>query len=158
MHGTSLGRYRILEPLGQGGMGRVYLAEDPRLGRRVAIKVLPTDVSRDVAWRARLLLEARSASALNHPNIVTVYDLGEDDETLYVAMELVDGVTLRAWAAERRRSPAEIVAMARQATGALGVAHAQGLVHRDFKPENVMVRRDGLLKILDFGLARSVSP
>ncbi len=159
MIGRSLGRYRILEPLGEGGMGRVYLAEDPSLGRRVAIKVLPAELSRDAAFRARLLLEARLASALNHPNILTVHDLGEQDGTLYVATELVDGVTLREWAAGRGSGPpAEVLALVRQATRALAVAHAQGLVHRDLKPENLMVRRDGLLKILDFGLARSVSP
>lgn len=158
MIGTNLGRYRILEPLGEGGMGRVFLAEDPSLGRKVAIKVLPPELSLDTGYRARLLVEARSASALNHPGILTVYDLGEHGETLFVAMELVDGVTLREWARERRRTPAEILALVRQATRALAVAHAQGLVHRDLKPENVMVRRDGLLKILDFGLARSVSP
>ena len=158
MIGTTLGRYRILEPLGEGGMGRVYLAEDPTLARRVAIKVLPPEVAGDVGSRARLLLEARAASALNHPHIVTVYELGEHDETLYVAMELVDGETLRAWAGERRRDPAEILAVVRMATRALAVAHAQGLVHRDLKPENMMVRRDGILKVLDFGLARTTSP
>src|SRR5687768_7665173 len=157
MVGTQLGRYRILEPLGEGGMGRVFLAEDPSLGRKVAIKVLPPELSRDTGYRARLLVEARSASALNHPNILTVYDLGEHEQTLFVAMELVDGVTLREWAHERRRTPAEIFALVRQATRALAVAHAQGLVHRDLKPENMMVRRDGILKVLDFGLARSTS-
>jgi TolB-like protein/tRNA A-37 threonylcarbamoyl transferase component Bud32/Tfp pilus assembly protein PilF len=159
MIGTELGRYRILEPLGEGGMGRIYLAEDPTLGRRVAIKVLPPETARDESFRNRLLHEARSASALNHPNILTVYDLGEQGGVLYVATELVDGTTLRQWAAARPACPpAEVLALVRQATRALAVAHAQGLVHRDLKPENLMVRRDGLLKILDFGLARSVSP
>jgi TolB-like protein/predicted Ser/Thr protein kinase/Tfp pilus assembly protein PilF len=157
MVGTTLGRYRILEPLGAGGMGRVFLAEDPALARRVAIKVLSSEAAGSEASRARLLLEARAASGLNHPHIVTVYDVGEQDGTLYVAMERIDGVTLRAWAAERRREPAEILGVVRQATRALAVAHAQGLVHRDLKPENMMVRRDGILKVLDFGLARSTS-
>src|SRR5213592_3634242 len=98
MIGTSLGRYRILEPIGQGGMGRVFLAEDPVLGRRLAIKVLPPEFTHDRARRERLLHEARAASALNHPNILVVHDLGESDGTLYVAMELVDGQTLREWA------------------------------------------------------------
>jgi len=154
--GSSLGRYRVLESLGEGGMGRVYLAEDPALGRKVAIKVLPPEVANDPARRERLLREARAASALNHPNIVTVHDVGEADGTLFVAMERIEGATLRDWAA--RKSPAEVLAIVRQAARALGVAHAAGLVHRDLKPDNLMVRADGLLKILDFGLARSVGP
>jgi len=158
MIGTSLGRYRILEPIGQGGMGRVFLAEDPVLGRRLAIKVLPPEFTHDQARRERLLHEARAASALNHPNILVVHDLGESEGTLYVAMELVDGETLREWARAKPRSPQDSLRMMRQATAALQAAHAAGLVHRDLKPENMLVRRDGLLKILDFGLARSVTP
>jgi len=154
--GSTLGRYRVLEALGEGGMGRVYLAEDPALGRKVAIKVLPPEVANDAGRRERLLREARAASALNHPNIVTVHDVGEADGALYIAMERIEGATLRDWAA--RRSAAEVVAIMRQAARALGVAHAAGLVHRDLKPDNLMVRADGLLKILDFGLARSVGP
>jgi TolB-like protein len=154
--GTTLGRYRILEALGEGGMGRVFLAEDPTLGRRVAIKVLPPEFAADAARRERLLHEARAASALNHPNIVTVFDVGEEAGTRYVAMEAIEGTTLRVWA-DVRRTPREVLALARQAARALGVAHAAGLVHRDLKPENLMVRADGLLKILDFGLARSVA-
>jgi len=157
MIGTTLGRYRILEPLGEGGMGKVYLAEDPALGRRVAIKVLPPEFTADRERRERLLHEARAASALNHPNIVTVYDVGDEDGNLFVAMERIEGVSLRDWAASGH-TPSEVLAMARQAARALGVAHAAGLVHRDLKPENLMVRGDGLLKILDFGLARSVAP
>ncbi|HEY6222136.1 MAG TPA: protein kinase [Candidatus Eisenbacteria bacterium] len=157
MIGTSLGRYRILEPIGQGGMGRVFLAEDPILGRRLAVKVLPPEFTHDRARRERLLHEARAASALNHPNIVVVHDLGESEGTLFVAMELVDGQTLREWARAKPRSPQDVLRMVRQATAALQAAHAAGLVHRDLKPENILVRRDGLLKILDFGLARSVS-
>ena len=158
MIGTTLGRYRLLEPLGEGGMGRVYLAEDPSLHRRVAIKVLPPEVAGDADQRRRLLLEARAASALNHPNILTIHDLGEEQGVLFVAMELVEGRTLRAWAGGRARPAAEAVAVARQATRALAAAHAAGLVHRDLKPENLMIRTDGLLPILDCGLARSVSP
>lgn len=158
MIGTLLGRYRVLEPLGEGGMGRVYLAEDPSLGRRVAIKVLPPEFMHDPERRERLLHEARAASALNHPNILTVHDLGEADGALYVAMERVEGCTLREWARGRSRKPYEVLKLLRQAVAALSVAHQAGLVHRDLKPENIMVRTDGLLKILDFGLARSVSP
>jgi eukaryotic-like serine/threonine-protein kinase len=158
MIGTSLGRYRVLRPLGEGGMGRVYLAEDPSLGRNVAVKVLPPEFSTDPERRERLLHEARAASALNHPNILIVHDLGESDGALFVAMEWVDGSTVREWARERDRTPAQALGLMRQALAALGVAHNAGLVHRDLKPENMMVRGDGLLKILDFGLARSVSP
>ncbi len=158
MIGTSLGRYRILAPLGEGGMGRVYLAEDPTLARRVAIKVLPPEVAGDENLRQRLLVEARAASALNHPNILTIHDMGEADGKLYVAMELIEGRTLRDWAGGVARPASEVLALVRQATRALAAAHAAGLVHRDLKPENLMVRQDGLLKILDFGLARSVSP
>jgi serine/threonine protein kinase/tetratricopeptide (TPR) repeat protein len=158
MIGTMLGRFRILESIGSGGMGRVYLAEDPLLGRKLAVKVLPPDVTHDPERRERLLHEARAASALNHPNIVVVHDLAESDGILYLAMELIDGVTVRQWGRERPRSPVEIVRLLRQATAALQVAHGAGLVHRDLKPENMLVRRDGLLKILDFGLARSLTP
>lgn len=158
MIGTALGRYRILEPLGQGGMGRVFLAEDPSLHRRLAIKVLPPEFTHDPERRERLLHEARAASALNHPNIIVVHDLGESDGTLFVAMELVDGETLREWARAKPRTPLVVLQVMRQAMAALQVAHAAGLVHRDLKPENMLVRRDGLLKILDFGLARSLSP
>jgi len=158
MIGTTLGRYRVLQPLGEGGMGRVYLAEDPTLSRRVAVKILPPAFAADGERRERLLLEARAASALNHPNIVTIHDLGEQDGSLYVAMEFIDGPTVRAWVGQARRTPAEIVALVRQATRGLAVAHAAGLVHRDLKPENLMVRGDGILKVLDFGLARSATP
>lgn len=158
MIGTSLGRYRILEPIGEGGMGRVFLAEDPSLGRRLALKVLPAELTNDPDRRERLLHEARAASALNHPNILVVHDLGESSGVLFIAMELIDGTTLREWWRTTRPSPHEILKMLRQATAALQAAHSAGLVHRDLKPENIMVRRDGLLKILDFGLARSLAP
>jgi serine/threonine-protein kinase len=158
MIGTTLGRFRILESIGSGGMGRVYLAEDPLLGRKLAVKVLPPDLTHDPERRERLLHEARAASALNHPNIVVVHDLAESEGILYLAMELIDGVTVRQWAHEKPRSPVEIVRLLRQATAALQVAHGAGLVHRDLKPDNMLVRRDGLLKILDFGLARSLTP
>jgi serine/threonine-protein kinase len=139
-------------------MGRVFLAEDPSLHRRVAIKVLPPEFTHDKERRERLVHEARAASALNHPNIVVVHDLGESDGALFVAMELVDGQTLREWARAKPRSPVEVLSTIRQAAAALQAAHAAGLVHRDLKPENMLVRKDGILKILDFGLARSVTP
>ncbi len=139
-------------------MGEIFLAEDPMLARRLAIKVLPSEFALDPERRSRLLHEARAASALNHPNIITVHDLGEAEGSLFVAVELIDGDTLREWGSSALRTPAEILRIGRQAAQALAFAHAAGLVHRDLKPENLMVRRDGLLKILDFGLARSVSP
>jgi serine/threonine protein kinase/tetratricopeptide (TPR) repeat protein len=156
MNGTKLGRYEIQESIGKGGMGEVYLALDPALGRKVAIKVLPEEFSKDPERRKRLMHEARAASALNHPSIVTVHDLGEAEGVLYIAMEWVDGVTLKKWGREKPRSTTEILQLFRQATQALAVAHRAGLVHRDLKPENLMVRRDGLIKVLDFGIARSV--
>lgn len=158
MIGTTLGRYRLLEPLGKGGMGEVFLAEDPVLGRKVAIKVLPREYATNQERRARLVHEARAASALNHPNIITVHELRESDGTLYMAVEHVEGMTLRQWARREPMAPVAVLRLMRQATQALAVAHAAALVHRDLKPENLMVRRDGLLKILDFGLARSETP
>ncbi|HSQ59551.1 MAG TPA: protein kinase [Acidobacteriota bacterium] len=156
MTSMTLGRYRVLSPLGEGGMGKVYLAEDPVLGRRLAVKVLPEEFTHDADRRERLLHEARAASALNHPNIVVVHDAGETEGRLWIAMERIEGETLRTWGTPRK-SPAEILKVVRQAVRALAVAHEAGLVHRDLKPENLMVRTDGILKILDFGLARSVS-
>ena len=158
MEPRSLGRYRILGPLGAGGMGQVYLAEDSSLGRKVALKVLPPEFAADPERRARLVHEARAASALNHPNIVTVHDLGEQDGVLFVAMEVVEGSTVREWASAEPRSVAQILGALRQVTKALAQAHLVGLVHRDIKPDNLMVRRDGLVKVLDFGLARSLAP
>ncbi|HEY6572975.1 MAG TPA: protein kinase, partial [Candidatus Eisenbacteria bacterium] len=157
MIGTTIGRFKVLERLGVGGMGEVYLAEDPVLGRRLAVKVLPEEFTHDHDRRERLLNEARAASALNHPNIVVVHDAGETDGRLWIAMERIEGETLRTWATPRK-TPAQILKVIRQAVAALAVAHDAGLVHRDLKPDNIMIRSDGILKILDFGLARSVSP
>jgi TolB-like protein len=157
--GTRLGPYEILSPLGAGGMGEIYRAKDPRLGRDVAIKVLPEAVASDPVRLQRFEQEARSASALNHPNIVTIYDVGREGGVSYIAMERIEGVSLR----ERLtggplplRSTLDIGA---QIASGLAKAHAVGLVHRDLKPENVMITADGLVKILDFGLAKlSVAP
>jgi serine/threonine protein kinase len=154
----TLGRYRILESIGRGGMGQVFLAEDPALGRRVAIKVLPAEYAADPEREARLRREAQAASALNHPNIVTIYDFGTARGGPYVVMEYVEGETLDEWGRAATRSPLEVLGLLRQATRAMARAHEAGLVHRDLKPKNLMVRRDGLLKILDFGLARSLGP
>ena len=153
--GTSVGAYAIVREIGRGGMGRVYLANDTRLGRTVALKALAPHLMRDPAQRERLRREARSAASLTHPGICTVYALEEIGGDLYIATEFVDGHTLRAEiGSERRPSSDEILRTARDLASALASAHARGIVHRDLKPENVMRTRDGSLKILDFGLAR----
>jgi serine/threonine protein kinase len=152
--GTRLGPYEILEPLGAGGMGEVYRARDPRLEREVAIKVLPEATASDADRLRRLEREARAASALNHPNIVTIYDIGEHDGTFYVAMEHVEGRTLREVLREGALRAERLLPLATQVGEGLAKAHSAGIVHRDLKPENLMVTGDGLVKILDFGLAK----
>jgi Tol biopolymer transport system component len=153
--GTRLGPYEILSPLGAGGMGEVYRARDPKLGREIAVKVLPGDVASDSARRQRFEQEARSASALNHPNILTIHDIAEADGTLYIAMELVDGKTLRELIVSGDPLPTrKLLDIAVQTADGLSKAHAAGIVHRDLKPENLMISRDGFVKILDFGLAK----
>src|SRR5829696_6402838 len=153
--GRTFGRYRVLSLLGAGGMGRVYLAEDTELGRRVALKFLPEyfTTNKDQVWRFRQ--EARAASALNHPNILTVHEVGEAGGAAFIAMEYVEGETLRA----RLGAPlslAEALDVAAQVADALSAAHRAGIIHRDVKPENVMLRRDGYVKVLDFGLAKLI--
>jgi eukaryotic-like serine/threonine-protein kinase len=153
--GTTLGAYTIVKELGRGGMGRVYLASDARLGRQVAIKVLAPHLTRDSLQRERLRREARAAAALTHPGICAVYALEEIDDELFIVTEFIDGGTLRhEIASGRRPSPSEIIRTAREIASALAEAHARGVIHRDLKPENIMRTRDGRLKILDFGLAR----
>jgi len=153
--GTAIGAYAIVREIGRGGMGRVYLANDARLGRTVALKALAPHLMRDPSQRERLRREARSAASLTHPGICTVYALEEIDGDLYMASEFVDGHTLREEIRSARRpSGDELLRTARDLASALASAHARGIVHRDLKPENVMRGRDGRLKILDFGLAR----
>jgi eukaryotic-like serine/threonine-protein kinase len=154
LQGKSIGHYQIVSLLGKGGMGEVYRARDTRLDRTVALKILPADVAADADRVRRFEREARAASALNHPNILTIYDIGVDDGRHFIAAELVEGVTLRQKLEGRRLSPAEAVEVAAQVASALDAAHGAGIVHRDIKPENVMVRPDGLVKVLDFGLAK----
>ncbi len=154
MHpGTSVGPFEIVAPLGAGGMGEVFRARDSRLGREVAIKVLQSALKADERAVERFSREARAASALNHPNIVTIYDIGESPHGRYIAMELVRGRTLAALDGARRQ-PTLAAGLIAQCAEALAVAHDAGIVHRDVKPENVMVRDDGYVKVLDFGLAR----
>src|SRR6202171_3167649 len=139
-------------------MGEVYRAPDSRLGRDVAIKVLPAATAADPERRQRFEQEARAASALNHPNILTVYDIGETDGTTYMAMELVDGKTLRELLASGEPVPTKkLLDIAVQTAEGLAKAHSAGIVHRDLKPENLMVSKDGFVKILDFGLAKLTS-
>jgi serine/threonine protein kinase/Tol biopolymer transport system component len=154
--GAKLGPYEILAPLGAGGMGEVYRARDTRLGRDVAIKVLSTEAAESADRRSRFEKEARAASALNHPNIVSIYDIGSDNGVFYIAMELVDGVTLRDALPGGAMAPKRILDIAVQIADGLAKAHAAGIVHRDLKPENVMISKDGFVKILDFGLAKLV--
>ena len=151
--GTRIGPYAILSQLGAGGMGEVYRAQDSRLARIVALKLIRRTLVHDDAALDRLLREATLASALNHPNIVTIYETGVADGDRYVAMELVEGQTLRLLA-EGGMPVARAIGIGRQIAEALAVAHAAQIVHRDIKPENVMVRPDGYVKLLDFGLAR----
>jgi dienelactone hydrolase len=156
--GTRLGPYEIVATLGAGGMGEVYRARDPRLGREIALKVLPEEFASDAMRRARFEQEARAASALNHPNIVAIYDIGSQDQTLYVAMELVEGRTLRDLLSAGALPAKTLLDLAAQISDGLAKAHKAGIVHRDLKPENVIVSRDGHAKILDFGLAKLVAP
>ncbi|MGH9317173.1 MAG: protein kinase domain-containing protein [Thermoanaerobaculia bacterium] len=152
--GTRLGAYEVLGPLGAGGMGEVYRARDARLSRDVAIKVLPAEVSADRQHLSRFEKEARAASALNHPNIVTIHQIGETGTTHFLVMELVDGRTLREMLLSGPLPVSSALDIARQVATGLARAHEAGIVHRDLKPENLMARRDGLIKILDFGLAK----
>jgi serine/threonine protein kinase/Flp pilus assembly protein TadD len=149
-----ISRYRIVKKLGAGGMGEVYLAEDLKLGRKVAIKILSEEYTTNRDRLGRFEQEACSASALNHPNILTIYEVGNDDGRHFIATEYIDGVTLRQKLSEARLEPREILDIAVQVAAALEEAHGAGIVHRDIKPDNIMVRRNGYVKVLDFGLAK----
>src|SRR5271168_3997202 len=152
------GPYQVEGRLGAGGMGQVYRARDTRLGREVAVKVITHDKADDPGLQARFEREARAASALNHPNIVSVFDVGEQDGTHYIVTELVHGESLRATISRGRVPRDKLKPIAMQIADALKAAHAAGIVHRDLKPENIMVTPDGRVKILDFGLARRIKP
>jgi eukaryotic-like serine/threonine-protein kinase len=151
---VKVGRYEILETLGVGGMGIVYAAWDESLGRRVALKLLPSDEVGSERERARLAREAQALARLSHPNVVTVYEVGEHDRGVFVAMELVEGVSLQKWQQQRVRTRRELVDVYLQAGRGLSAAHRAGLVHRDFKPANVLVGNDGRVRVVDFGLAQ----
>jgi serine/threonine protein kinase len=145
--GTHLGRYEIRSKIGEGGMGEAYLAEDTRLHRKVALKILPIEVASDQDRIRRFVQEAQSAAALNHPNITHIYEIGEADGMNFIAMEFIDGETLRERESKSLLKLAESLAVATQISSALAAAHATGIIHRDIKPENVMIRRDGIVKV-----------
>src|SRR5262249_54615976 len=152
--GGSISHYQILSLLGRGGMGAVYLAQDITLGRKIALKLLPEQLTQDSERARRLEREAYAASALNHPNILTIHEIGHAEGLHFIATEFVDGVTLRQRMRGARISVAETFSVAAQGTSAPVAAHGAGITHRDIKPENVMMRPDGLVKVLDFGLAK----
>ena len=152
--GQQIGSYKILSLLGAGGMGEVYLAQDSRLGRKIAFKLLPPQFSKDEERVRRLEREARTASALNHPNIVTIYEMGQANSVVYIAMEFVEGKTLREVLGQGALPTKQMLQIAVQVADGLAKAHAAGITHRDLKPENLMITKDGLVKILDFGLAK----
>lgn len=152
--GTLLSHYRVLSRLGAGGMGEVYLAEDPRLGRKIALKLLTPELTKDSDRVRRFEQEARAVSTLNHPNIITIYEVGQSDSGHFIATEFIEGESLRQHLLRVRPTLQEVLDLAIQAAGALSAAHAAGVMHRDIKPENIMLRPDGYLKVLDFGLAK----
>lgn len=156
IEGTKLGRYEIRKKIGAGGMGEVYLAQDEQLDRSVALKVLLPEFCSNAERVQRFKLEAKAASTLNHPNIITIHEVGETAERIYIATEYVNGVTLRDKIEEGNLTVLDAIEITQQLADALAVAHEAHIVHRDIKPENVMIRRDGYVKILDFGLAKSI--
>src|SRR4029450_7675331 len=148
------GPYKVLDSLGAGGMGEVCLARDTRLGRKIALKFLSVDFTRDEERVQRFQQEARAASALNHPNLITIFEIGEVDSVHFISTEFIEGETLRTRLAPKQMSTAEICDIAIQVASALTAAHTAGIAHRDIKPENIMIRPDGVVKVLDFGLAK----
>src|SRR5438128_628969 len=152
--GQTIGHYRISESIGTGGMGEVYLATDMTAGRKAALKLLPARFTGDAERLKRFQQEARAVVGLNHPNILTVYEIGEDHSTHYIASELIEGETLRQRLVRGRIEVSEAVDVAIQAASALAAAHEAGIVHRDINPGNIMLRPDGYVKVLDFGIAK----
>ncbi|HVY40407.1 MAG TPA: serine/threonine-protein kinase, partial [Polyangia bacterium] len=155
---VAVGRYQLRRLVGRGAMGEVYAGHDPELDRQVAIKILRTDVRNADAHRARFMREAQAVARLHHPNVVGIYDVGSAGARIFLAMELIEGETLAAWLSRRARPVPEILRTFALAGRGLQAAHAAGIVHRDFKPQNVMVGRDGAPRVTDFGLAASADP
>ena len=153
-NGATIQHYKILNKIGVGGMGEVYLAEDTRLERKVALKILPPEFAEDAERMSRFVREAKSASALNHPNIITIHEINEYENTHFIATEFIDGEMLRDRLRNNELTIEEVLEIAVQTVSALSVAHEAGITHRDIKPENIMIRRDGLVKVLDFGIAK----
>src|SRR6266704_6650994 len=156
--GTKLGRYEIRSQIGEGGMGEVYLAQDTKLERKVALKILPADVGTNRDRMERFVREAKSAAALNHPNIAHMYEIGESEGTHFIAMEFIDGETLREKIHHEQTDLRKLLRYLQHVAEGLAKAHAAGIVHRDLKPDNIMVTGDGHAKILDFGLAKLIEP
>ncbi len=154
--GTKLGRYEIRSKIGAGGMGEVYLAQDTELDRKVALKILPADVALNQDRMRRFVQEAKSAAALNHPNIAHIYEIGEASGLNFIALEFIDGFTLREAIHREHTELRKLLRYLQHAAEGLAKAHAAGIVHRDLKPDNIMITRDGYAKILDFGLAKLV--
>src|SRR5215470_15117782 len=151
--GKRIGHYQVLSHIGRGGMGEVFLAHDTKLGRKVALKLLRSEFTRDQDRLRRFQQEARAASALNHPNILTIHDIGREDSLHFMATEYVEGQTLREHMGRAHMTLGQALDVATQAASALAAAHQAGIIHRDIKPENIMLRPDGYVKVLDFGLA-----
>src|SRR4029453_6231293 len=154
--GTKLGRYEIHAQLGRGGMGEVYLAEDTQLNRKVALKILASELAAKQHHMRRFTLEAKGAAALNHPNIAHIYEIGESDNLHFIVMEFVDGQTLHDCIKSGETDLVKILRYLQHVAEALARAHTAGIVHRDLKPENIMISREGHAKILDFGLAKLI--
>lgn len=152
--GTRFGRYEILSLIRKGGMGEVYLAQDTQLRRPVAIKLLTAEFTQNADRLHRFEHESYAASSLNHPNILTIHEIGSQDDVHYIATEYIDGESLRDRLHHSRMQLHEVLDVAIQVASALSAAHQAGIVHRDIKPENIMLRRDGYIKVLDFGLAK----